>query len=185
MIIPCPSPPIRCTTRYPLGIAGFAGHLGLLLQDEALTRWYPLSIHESDRIGEVLTLPADVAPRWMNVATLNNRMLVFRLSALKQLTLLAEAATPPDDRDWVLGWDGHTGLAPEIYRALAERLDDDDTDHLTRNSDALRAAVEHLVTVHALDDDAIRASVTLTHIHFTDGASTSREVCANDLAELF
>lgn len=164
------------------GADGFWGHLGLLLSGEVKTRWYPITLGEANRLGQNLGMWEQGELGWLAVPTLNNRMLLFAISSIKRIWLLDDAADQPNDDDWDISWDGYQGFSPEIYRALEVWFYQDiENEYEQEYSENLRQIVDGIIEDNQLDDGSVKKLVVDTHIHFSDGTSTSYEVEEEDL----
>lgn len=147
----------------------FWGHLGLLYPNETKTRWYPITQGTANFIERRLRTDQDEGDGWIIVSTLNNRLLVFAVQAMKRVWLLDNNADQPHD-DWDLTWDGYQGLSPEIYRALEERFFGLDEQYKADYSVALRNILNEIVKENGFNDEAkIAERILDTHIHFRDG----------------
>ena len=153
------------------GGRSFWGNVGLQFPGDKLSRWYPVTIAEAQRIETQMQSVTEQAP-WVVVSTLNDRMLVVNGPAVKQLSLLREAADPPGD-DWELGWDSYCGLPPEIYRALARwaafEIEDNDAGEPSE-SDTFMAAVEDVVKKYDFTPELVAQRITLTLVRYKDGS---------------
>lgn len=167
---------------YSLGAdseGGFWGHLGLLLPGFEHIKWYPITLRTANAITSVLTNAAEES--WIAAPTLNNRLLMFNPTQLRQICLLDDACDEP--KDWVLGWDNYAGLSLELYQGLEEYVISDGT--LEENaSEAFRSTVEDIVKENDLDEDAVLRATRLTAVHVGDGGCTENEVDGDCLWEL-
>lgn len=151
----------------------FWGHVGLQLPGDKVSRWYPITWVEANRIMLNMANP-DANNAWVTVETLNNRWLAFDLQAIKRLSLLDDNADQPDG-DWELGWDSYQGHSMEIYRALADWVFLED---LPDCSDGLRQKVEDIIEQDSLTQEDIVRYVLDTMVHFKDG--TSQQLATDD-----
>ncbi len=150
---------------------GFWGHLGLLLPGKEKTQWYPISVNEANRLGSLLDDRSSHDSNWVVASTLNNRMLVFSISAIKRICLLDDNLDPLED-DWDLSWDGYQGHSLEIYRALEDDFYASKEEYEKNYSQSLREEVKYLIEKHEIDEEKLTEYILDTHIHFIEGTST-------------
>ena len=163
---------------------GFWGHLGLLYPNEMKTRWYPVTPGTANYIERCLRPDQGERDDWIGVSTLNNRLLVFAVQAMKRIWLLDDNANRPND-DWDLTWDGYQGLSPEIYRALEARFYSLDEQYKADYPVALRGMLDEIVKGNGFDDKAkIAERILDTHIHFRDGTLIHYWVETRDIMSL-
>lgn len=143
----------------------FWGHLGILLPGDKMTRWYPLTQAEADRVATKLRNVSREEP-WFAVMTLNNRTLVLNGTAVKRIYLLDDNADEVFD-DWELGWDSYQGESMEVYRLLANWYDVDSGEQV-ECSDTLREGVTDLIKEHGLSVDVVQEHVKDTIVQFRD-----------------
>jgi transcriptional regulator with XRE-family HTH domain len=155
------------------GHGNFWGNLGLQFPGDKLSRWYPVTTAEATRVEERMNNLTEESP-WLVVATLNNRMLIVNGLAVKQVSLLDEAADQPDD-DWELPWDGMAGLEPEVYRALVTWAGRGDEEELEA-SDAFKEGLKNTIEEHKLTPELVKERVLSTLIRYKDGSEQSYEV---------
>ncbi len=158
---------------------GFWGYLGLLLPGHEKTKWYPITLSEADRISSRLS-DQNEDHDWFVTSTLNNRMLVFPISAIKRIWLQDDNIDYPED-DWDLSWDEGAGYSPEIYQALEDYFYDPESEEY---SETLREIVKELVEKHEIDEEKLAKWVLNTHIHFIDGTFTNYGVEEEQLESL-
>jgi transcriptional regulator with XRE-family HTH domain len=136
--------------EHPI-LDGFWGHLGLLLPGKTNCNWYPITLGEYSSIKDSLGTERD-EPQWLVVSTLNNRKLLINPELIQRIRLVDDAAGPPEDDTWELGWDYEAGMVPELYRALAEYHWDGFTfEHC--NSLSTQELIQKLVEKFQLKDD--------------------------------
>ncbi|SCY61847.1 DNA-binding transcriptional regulator, XRE-family HTH domain [Nitrosospira sp. Nl5] len=166
-------------------MGGFWGHLGLLYPNETKTRWYPITQDTANFIERCLRARQEEGGGdWTIVSTLNNRLLVFAMQAMKRVWLLDNNAEQPND-DWELTWDGYQGLSPEIYRALEERFFGLDEQYQAAYPAALRNILDEIVKEDGFDDEAkIAERILDTHIHFRDGTLIHYWIETQDIMNL-
>ena len=163
---------------------GFWGHLGLLYPNETKTRWYPVTRSTANYIETCLRPDRGEGGDWIVVSTLNNRLLVFAVQAMKRIWLLDNNANRPDD-DWDITWDGYQGLSPEIYRALGARFFGLDEQYKVAYPAALRSILDEIVRGDGFDDGAkIAERILDTHIHFRDGTLIHYWIETQDIMSL-
>lgn len=155
------------TNHYlPSSDHAFWGHVGLQLPGDKLSRWYPITWVEANRIMLNMANP-DTDNAWVTVETLNNRWLAFDLRAIKRLSLLDDNADQPDG-DWALGWDSYQGHPMEVYRALADWFFQEEAPDC---SDSFRQNIEDIIAQDGLTQEDIARYVLDTIVHFKDGSS--------------
>ncbi len=158
---------------------GFWGYLGLLLPGHEKTKWYPITLSEADRISSRLSDQSE-GHDWFVISTLNNRMLVFPISAIKRIWLRDDNMDYPKD-DWDLSWDEDAGYSPEIYQALEDYFYDPDSE---KYSETLRKIIKELVEEHEIDEEKLAKWILNTHIHFVDGTFMNYDVEEEQLESL-
>jgi transcriptional regulator with XRE-family HTH domain len=161
---------------------GFWGHIGLMLPNEAKSAWFPITSGESRRVMQNLQ---GTESGWVTVSTLNNRVLAFNPSSFKKISLVDDNEDQISD-DWDVTWDGYQGYSPEIYKALEMRLSDaySDEEFNTEYSDAIRETVDEIIKDNQLSDGRRESLVLHTHIHHTDGMTSSFIGEPNDLIQI-
>jgi transcriptional regulator with XRE-family HTH domain len=100
---------------YKNFLDGWWGHIGVCLNNQSKTQWFPITVNTASRVSNIL---ANYESRidWIVLDTLNNRTIAFEPSRLKNIWLLDESAAPPSD-----DWDEHNdykGMPGEFYKAL-------------------------------------------------------------------
>lgn len=90
------------------------GVVGLGLENQAMTRWFPITVDDADMIAAHQDMKdPDI---WLFFRTLANRHVIVNPAALDVLDLIeAEEDTPEDDWDFEPGISPY-GMAAEIYR---------------------------------------------------------------------
>lgn len=151
------------------------GHLGVMLPGAKLSQWYPVTEDEANRVSKMM-LNTDPESPWIVVSTLNNRMLVINVLAVKRIQLLDDNADQITD-DWQLGWDSYQGYSPEIYRALADWFAGEPVGY----SDAFKKAVRGIIEEHKLDEELVWERVIKTVVHYRDGSMQSIRVEESNL----
>jgi transcriptional regulator with XRE-family HTH domain len=164
-------------------VDGFWGHVGVLLNGDQKTRWYPITLGEANRCSTALQSSSTGSSPWLAVGTLNNRLLVFHLSAVKRIWLLDDGCDQPDNDDWDLPWDGYQGYSLEIYRGLEDHFFSHENYEEAYSSN-LRNLIDDVVEKCEIDEDKLADWVLNTHIYFTDRTKTSYCVDERALHEL-
>lgn len=174
------------TNHYTAGRApnqdGFWGHIGLMLPTQTKSIWFPITGDESDKVMRDLQ---GTSSGWVTIATLNNRLLVFNPAQFKKISLVDDNEDQIAD-DWEVTWDGYQGHSPEIYKALEMRLSDAFTDEEFNEeySETIREAVETIIKEDPLDDGRWESLLVHTHIHHTDGTTSSFAVEPKNLSQI-
>lgn len=145
----------------------FWGHVGVMLPGQQLSQWYPITLKEANRISTAL-YNIETESQWIQIATLNNRMLVINGLAAKCIQILDDNADQVTD-DWDLGWDSYQGYSPEVYRALAEWYSDSDEEY----SEAFTKTIEDIIEEEELTEELIWERIIKTIVHFRDGSTQS------------
>ena len=161
------------TNRYSLlggGDTGFWGHVGIQLPGDRMSRWYPVTMEEANRISNSMSNRAIEHP-WLSVTTLNNRALLVNGLAVKHIYLLDDNADEVGG-DWELGWDSYNGYPLEVYRVLADWFDFPPEEC----SEAFKATIEDVISEHALDVDKVRELIIETKVHYRDGTTRGMRV---------
>lgn len=151
----------------------FWGHVGLQLPGDKLSRWYPITWVEANRIMLNMANPA-ADSAWVTVETLNNRWLAFDLLAIKRISLLDDNASQPED-DWELGWDSYQGHSMAVYRALADWFFLEEPPDC---SDSFRQHIEDIIAQDDLTEEDIVRYVLDTLVYFKDG--TCQQLATDD-----
>ncbi|MDO0945461.1 helix-turn-helix domain-containing protein [Chromohalobacter israelensis] len=162
---------------------GWWGHFGVRLNGQDTSKWFPITLQEANRVSRVLSSITS-REEWMIVETLNNRILVFRPTAVSRLWLLDEAADEPDD-DWQISWDGYSGKPGEFYKGLEEYYwEGVGCEGSGEVSSIVRKHVEAFTDIHDLDLDQVRALVVETQIYDIDGGGFSYDVGDSRLSRI-
>ena len=162
---------------------GLWGHFGIRLNGQSSSTWFPITLGVADDIfSELSTLNSK--DKWLIVETLNNRVLVFRPSAVNRLWTLDDRVELPGD-DWCIPWDGYAGNPGEFYKALEEYYfqgmgfgDDLEVSAIVKKD------VENFTDVHDLDLDLVERLVLETHVYDIDGSEHSHYIDESKLVEI-
>ena len=152
--------------------SGFWGHVSVTLET-GWKEWWPIAANTADEIGERLAreLPDDT---FISIDTLNNRSLMIRQRALRQVELLIDAASEPNDGIWngeCGPLDRYEGLEPILYQQLTELALNDGSDGTSATAVANAFCEENNLSVSDL-----RPQVLETRFHFADGRITNFNV---------
>ncbi|MBC9130471.1 helix-turn-helix transcriptional regulator [Frischella sp. Ac13] len=97
----------------------FWGHIGILLYNSNIIKWYPITNSTFDRVETILS--NDEPSKENNILsfdTLNNRLLLINKNIVKKISLLDDASDMP--KDWEIPWDGYQGLGSEEFYNLID-----------------------------------------------------------------
>lgn len=161
---------------------GFWGYLGLLMVGQSNCKWYPVTLGEYSRIRDALGTEHD-EPRWLVVSTLNNRKLIINPEQIQRIRLVDDAAGPPDDDAWDLGWDYEACMVPELYRALAEYFWDGYAFE-NCNSPSTQELIQTFVDKFELKDDETLDFMSTCFIHPASGCPGKMRAANADLYNL-
>lgn len=98
------------TIRSPGGVWG---HLGVLLKGQPRYLWFPITAYTRSLVYENRKLP------YMAVPCMDNSLLLINNENIKELILLDEACSEPEDMDW-----DYEGSFGEIPAVIYEAFDD-------------------------------------------------------------
>lgn len=153
---------------------GFWGHFGVRLDGGDHTRWYPISLGESQRVRRCLS-SEDLLP-WVSVWTLNNRVLYINVDNVARVLLVNDDLDSLEDwdhQDQALGY--KDGIAGEIFRGLESRwLHEGDLEGWGRDaSENYIDTVVDFIKEHELDEDSIETLLFYTHVYLSNGEQFS------------
>lgn len=178
---------VRTSGQYLAG--GHWGHIGILLNGEKTSKWFPVTHTEAVKVQNLLNDPEGVD--WAPVFCLNNRFIALNLSEVARIRLLDDAADPPEG-DWeVEGWDAN-GASTEIYRGLLRWAnrdlgfgdpDDDDDDQLLE-SPSFQGTIADIVAASGKDAEGVLSEYGLTRITLIRGDVQAIDPGEEDLLRL-
>ena len=97
----------------------FWGHIGILLYNSNIIKWYPITNSTFDRVETILSNDKPSKENDIfSLDTLNNRLLLINKNIVKKISLLSDASDSP--KDWEIPWDGYQGLGSEEFYNLID-----------------------------------------------------------------
>jgi len=160
--------------------SGFWGHVGLRLPQNALSMWYPVSTATMKEVYRAVQ-----SDKWVSFQTLNNKMIIFRCSAVQSATFLDEADDGVCGEDWELTPDAVEGWSEEIYRCLDEFSLGEPSAAEGKFSERLIEVTAALIKKHDLDEAKLRDICDNTRIYGLDGMARSVVASPDKIAGVF
>lgn len=150
--------------------SGYWGNVGIRLQNNKLSTWYPITTSTMERIfGELQSAEKNT---WISFQSLNNKMVILRPSQVQAFTFLDEAEDQIED-DWEVGPDDVEGWPQEVYECLEHLLWEglDNTSSGEEFSENLIAGTKELINEHQLNDQKLMEMCVKTRITQRDGTT--------------
>lgn len=136
---------------------GFWGHVGIGVPNQEKSLWYPITLHDANRLSHNLYNPLS---HFMGVDTLNGRSLYINKNNIDYIRFLSDSADQIDG-DWELGWDGYQGYPADIYPALADYLLNGDLDTESYSSNFIQV----IETIVAENENLSFENIGHSHIY--------------------
>lgn len=161
---------------------GWWGHIGILLEGEITTRWYPISLNTYKRAWSVIA-NLDEENEVLEIKTLNNRNLLFFPAKTKKIVFLDEAVDEPNG-DWKLKHDEISGMPEEFYHGLNEYLDGLMFLENTSFCKKVQEMVEEYTDKYDMDENKIVHYLEFTKIFCADGSKYNMYIESQKLADM-
>ena len=160
----------------------FWGHIGILLYNSNIIKWYPITNSTFDRVESILS--NDGPSKENNILsfdTLNNRLLFINKNIVKKISLLDDASDMP--KDWEIPWDGYQGLgSEEFYNLIDEYFFD--YEHFCQNtSEELQNKVVNLIEEKRITEDNVLEILNQVYIYYHDNTVETIDIV--NASELF
>lgn len=178
--------PIATTVYNPWNfnetIDYFWGHIGILLYNSTMIKWYPITNSTSNRVETILSNDEPGKENdILSFDTLNNRLLLINKNIVKKISLLDDASDMP--KDWEIPWDGYQGLgSEEFYNLILEYFFD--YEHFCQNtSEELQNKVVNLIEEKRITEDNVYEILNHAYIYYHD--NTVETIDIGNASELF
>lgn len=148
-----------------VGLSGFWGHIGILLNNTDKYVWYPVTSETRDMVYRMMSKERIVVP------CMNNRLLFLNMDNVKEIILLDEACDEPA----CANWDPKVSCG-EIPAVVFEALEDYMYDEDENMSPRFREYLERIIKGQGWSKDDINAIVNYAVIHFADGTKQFEEI---------
>ncbi|PIT09199.1 hypothetical protein BGI30_08580 [Snodgrassella alvi] len=174
-------------TSWPLWntdkrIDSFWGHIGILLYNSNVIKWYPVTSATANRVEcDLHNDQPDTENKILAVETLNNRLLFINKRKIKKISLLDDASDAP--KDWELPWDGYQGLGAEEYYNLIEEYFFNYKHFCENTSEKLQSIIDKLIKENRITDDNVLELINHVYIYFHD--NTTETIDIEDASALF
>lgn len=145
----------------------FWGHIGILLYNSNIIKWYPITNSAFDRVETILSNDKPSKENDIfSLDTLNNRLLLINKNIVKKISLLSDASDSP--KDWEIPWDGYQGLGSEkFYNLIYEYFFD--YEHFCQNtSEELQNKVVNLIEEKRITEDNVLEILNQVYIYYHD-----------------
>lgn len=125
-------------------IDSFWGHIGILLYNSYVIKWYPITSATANKVEcDLHDDQPDTQTKILAVETLNNRVLFINKSIIKKISLLGDSSDMP--KDWELPWDGYQGLGAEEYYNLIKEYFFNYEHFCENTSEQLQIIIDELI----------------------------------------
>ncbi|MCO6515077.1 MAG: helix-turn-helix transcriptional regulator [Snodgrassella sp.] len=163
-------------------IDSFWGHIGILLYNSNVIKWYPVTSATANKVEcDLHDDQPDTQTKILAVETLNNRVLFINKSKIKKISLLGDSSDMP--KDWELPWDGYQGLGAEEYYNLIEEYFFNYEHFCENTSEKLQIIIDELIKKNRITEDNVLELINDVYIYFHD--NTTETISIGDASALF
>ncbi|PIT52815.1 helix-turn-helix transcriptional regulator [Snodgrassella communis] len=162
-------------------IDSFWGHIGILLYNSYVIKWYPITSATANKVEcDLHDDQPDTQTKILAVETLNNRVLFINKSIIKKISLLGDSSDMP--KDWELPWDGYQGLGAEEYYNLIKEYFFNYEHFCENTSEQLQIIIDELIKKNRITDDNVLELINDVYIYFHD--NTTETISIGDASAL-
>lgn len=145
----------------------FWGHIGILLYNSNIIKWYPITNSTFDRVETILSNDKPSKENDIfSLDTLNNRLLLINKNIVKKISLLSDASDSP--KDWEIPWDGYQGLGSEEFYNLIDEYFFDYKHFCQNTSEELQNKVVNLIEEKRITEDNVLEILNQVYIYYHD-----------------
>jgi hypothetical protein len=157
---------------------GWWGNVGVKFAGQKFSKWYPITVRQATDIGQSLENVTSES-EWITVSTLNNRLLLFRPTAIDAICLLDEGADDPPD-DWHIEKEDFEPIPHDIYAGLEDFFED--KERFDASSPEFRRIVEAYIKTNNLDSETYLDQFVKSRLYFTNSTVQSLPLVESCLA---
>jgi transcriptional regulator with XRE-family HTH domain len=167
-----------------IGLSGFWGHIGVLLNNTNEYLWYPITGNTKSAIESTME------DKRMVIPCMNNKLLFLNMSNVKEIILLDEACDQPDNTNWDI-----KVSCGEIPLVVFDALDDyvvymdEDIYDEKKLSKKLVGCLKQFTEEKKWTEEDIYAILDSSSIYFSDGQKQITDIifdrCESISSEIF